>query len=767
VLFVAARALVATPASAAPATFTVNATGDNGDVLVGDGICDASTSTGVQCTLRAAIQESNVDTDTDVVNINLVCRLTCVPRIRPTSALPVVSQPIVIDGTTQARGRPLLSGELSTVSNGLEITAGNSTVKGLAVASFDFGIVLHMSGSNVVENNWVGVEPDGTAGSRPMTHAIFVRSASNTVRGNVVGYGTGTGVFLDRTTSNVVEQNRIGTNAAGTVDLGNHQGVLVFNATGNTVRSNVISGNNTYGVHIQYFGIGTNPPGNTIVANYIGTNTAGTAALGNTTAGIRVDDAGNQMIGGFSSSDRNVIAANGEGIIVFGSGGSGGAASNNNVRNNFIGTDVTGTADLGNVNSGIAVSGRATSTLIGNNVVSGNGRYGLRVEGSASFAASGTTVFENRIGTRADGSAALGNSDSGVWVGANATDTSIGNGNLISGNGAHGVHASGSRVRVYGNLIGTNLAGNAAIANARSGVRLDTDGSTVGGATAFERNLLSGNTWHGVDIRTGDTNTVHGNYIGTRLDGTGDLGNGLSGVYLEASNSNQIGGATPGTGNLVSGNDNFGVVLVGDANRVEGNQIGTRAGGAGAVPNELDGVLVEGNGNVVGGADNALDAANVIARNRQNGVAVVGTTDNAILRNSIHDNEQLGIDLGDDGLTPNDAGDNDSGANNQQNFPVLLSATRQAGVVRIRFRLQSEPNTTYAIRAFASAACDPSGNGEGGNYLGVVSLTTDAGGTGEVTQAFGGVGAGQALTATATDPTGNTSEFSACLTAPK
>src|SRR5205085_6799214 len=199
-----------------------------------------------------------------------------------------------------------------------------------------------------------------------------------------------------------------------------------------------------------------------------------------------------------------------------------------------------------------------------------------------------------------------------------------------------------------------------------------------------------------------------------------------------------------------------------------GNLIGTTATGNAALPNAI-GVIITGSSqnNTIGGA--AAGAGNVIAFNNDDGVSISSGTGNSVRANAIHDNgttaTQLGIDLGPDGVTPNDAGDPDTGANNLQNFPVLTSAVTSGGNTTIQGTLNSTTNTQFTIEFFANPACDASGNGEGQTFLGSTLVTTDASGNATINTSLAvNVPAGQAVTATATDPDNNTSEFSACQT---
>jgi hypothetical protein len=200
-------------------------------------------------------------------------------------------------------------------------------------------------------------------------------------------------------------------------------------------------------------------------------------------------------------------------------------------------------------------------------------------------------------------------------------------------------------------------------------------------------------------------NVVQGNFIGTQINGTSPLGNTLHGVFLQSTRNTPVGGTLSGAGNTIAFNGSAGVAVV------------------------------------------SLD------------------TGNGVLSNSIHDNGGLGIDLDNNGVTPNDHCDGDGGTNLQQNFPVLTSAVSAGGSTTIQGTLDSTANTTFRIEFFANTACDPSGNGEGQMFLGFTTVTTDANCNASFNVTLPAtIPAGQFITATATDPNGNTSEFSQCLT---
>jgi hypothetical protein len=142
-------------------------------------------------------------------------------------------------------------------------------------------------------------------------------------------------------------------------------------------------------------------------------------------------------------------------------------------------------------------------------------------------------------------------------------------------------------------------------------------------------------------------------------------------------------------------------------------------------------------------------------------IASSSSVRNAILTNAIFSNTGLGIDLLPDDANSNDAGDSDTGANNRQNFLILTAAT--SGSTALAGTLNSSPNTTFRLEFFANLACDPSGYGEGERFLDSMTVTTNSNGNASFTATVEDtVPPGQFITATATDPNGNTSEFSLC-----
>ena len=349
---------------------------------------------------------------------------------------------------------------------------------------------------------------------------------------------------------------------------------------------------------------------------------------------------------------------------------------------------------------------------------------------------------------------------------------------VLNRSGDAGISLQSSGNRIEGNFLGTDPTGTIARGNG-SGITFspnNNSGNTVGGTTPGARNLISGNN-EGIhigasDFTTSDRNVIQGNYIGTNAAGTAALGNHTSGIGLNGGTGNTIGGTISGAGNLISGNGVDGVFigtitrLATNSHVIQGNFIGTDASGTFPLGNGEDGVFLVGNnpqtfGNTIGGL--AAGAGNLIAFNGRSGISVAAGAGHAILSNFIHSNAGLGIAFGGGRIpTPNDPGDSDVGYNNGQNFPVVTSITSAGSSTTITGTLDSTPNTVFRIEFFANAAPDPSSFGEGKTFLGFADVTTDASGIANFTAILPGITIGptQFVTSTATDPGGNTSEFS-------
>jgi hypothetical protein len=359
-----------------------------------------------------------------------------------------------------------------------------------------------------------------------------------------------------------------------------------------------------------------------------------------------------------------------------------------------------------------------------------------------------------------------------------AADTEV-RGLAIHG-GTNIVAASG--VVIAGNFLGTDAAGTTALGLAGTGycVQVVSFGSTIpgnviiGGPAAADRNLIVG---AGIGVQLpfispgpGTGYVIQGNYIGTDISGTLALGRGLG---MDAITNALV------TGNLISGNPSGAIAQLLDNNTVQGNLIGTQRDGATPLPNGGNGVEISGGNSIIGGS--GAGEANVIANSAGGGVVIYNAqtqgssninTHNRISRNSIYANGLLGISLVESSFVlANDAGDADTWAadnvgNDGQNYPVLTSAVLNGSNVSVSGTLNSLANASFTLEFFANASCDASGHGEGQTYIGTAATNTDGSGNASFGPLSFAVPAGQsAITSTATDAAGNTSEFSACQTA--
>ncbi len=637
------------------AAFTVNSTND-----VNDGACNAA-----HCSLREAINAANAAAGSDTIAFNIAG--AGVKTISPTSALPAITGPTIVDGLTQpgatcAAWSPtlliVLNGAMAgSAAPGLQVAAGASTVRGLVVNGWwdDYGITIDGTG-NRVECSFVGTNASGTAAVPNAVGVGILGGDSNNIGGNMAGTrnlisgNAGDGVFLTNGVSNnAVYGNYIGVDVSGALDLGNgNSGVAFSNASNNSVglpnpaSRNVIAGNNNTGI---VFYNGSN--NNSVVANYIGLNAAGTAALPNNVAGVSINNGAGNIIGDSSAPARNIISGNAnQGVLIFG------PSSGNFVRGNTIGLDPAGAVAIPNQGSGVRLASGATLNVIGGsvdaarNVISGNENEGVLIHEAGT---DNNTVERNYIGVAADGVTARPNATLGVALVTAASN------------------------QVLDNVISGNLSGGVAISAAGA-----------------------------------DNNVLQGNKIGVGADGVTPVGNG----------------ATP----------------------IEGG------GGPGVS-------IYQGNGNQVGGL--AAGDANIVAYNGGNGLQVQEGVGNRIRGNSIHSNGALGIDLDYDGVTPNDPLDPDTGGNLLQNFPTLTSASVGGGV-SVAGTINTTPSTAIKIDVYGNSTCDPSGNGEGATHLGEIAITTNGSGDGPFAALFPVSPGGFWLTATATDPAGNTSEFGPC-----
>lgn len=584
---------------------------------------------------------------------------------------------------------------------------------------------------------------------------------------NVISGNGGNGIGLYGADGTQIMQNFIGTDATGAVDLGNAgNGIFVTGgsdrnriggeATGGNNPSqdvfvrppqgNLISGNDGYGVFIN-----DGSEDNQLSGNFIGTDAGGSAALGNRLDGVAIVNADNNSLIGCTFQQDPFVFYN----VLSGNGGNGlriTDSDNTTVQANFFGIGADNATGVGNALDGVLINGSSAGTQFGGviplgNVSADNGRNGVEIADTAS----GTVVFNTFCGLPAFVVTALGNHLDGMLI----TSTGQGNTirtNVVAGNYANGIHLSGyaTGVQLTEDIIGLDTAGNTAIPNGANGILIDgyAHDNAIGGfqPSVIPQNTISGNGGHGIAIvGNASDNSVFHSFLGTDVFGLEAIGNAGAGLFI---GGNAQGTIVGGTGqfhkNVISGNLGGGVQLSGTSSgtQVVGNIIGADRTGLQAVPNHGNGVWIVSSGNQVGGDETG--EGNAIAFNTQSGIVVDTGDGNALLGNSLYANGSAGILLV-------------AGGNDSQPAPRLVSVSPTPGGVRVRGTLVAAANTTYTVEVFASPGGTTS---DAKTFLGTIDVTTGNNGFGTFvfTSSLSG---GTVITATATDPDGNTSELSA------
>lgn len=875
-------------ACVAPIVVTIDT--DESDSSPENGVCDVDLGTeGLQCSLRAAIEtaQGSARPGKDLIFFDIPGG--GIKIINTLSALPTITEAVIIEATTQNGygGTPLidLRGDGAGKQNGLTFGFGSdgSGVYGMAINRFLFGIGISAA-SVSVEKCYLGLNADGTPGGTlgQQTFGVVIQSnnaANNRIGGtsdesqNIISNNT-LGIVLNQGASqNFIYRNKIGTNAAGTASIPNEGGIVLENAKNNFIGSaengNLISGNSVIGVDLN-----TNSENNTVAGNKIGTKNNGTEVLPNGLQGIVVRNqakenkiesniVGGQNLGEFTTGilitdtaglnnsiagNRIGVAADGTpipnryGIAISADGQTIGEASNENiighnekagiwltsasdggneivenniVENNYVGTD--GTNDFGNGDFGIWLNGNVQNNRITNNIVSGNEGFGIALTDGAKS----NRISLNFIGTNANGTSAISNGG-GIWI-RQSSNNQI-ELNLVSGNFFGILVGTGIGVeefseltknysspkqnlgteytsgnQIFGNVVGLNAARSAAIPN-NLGVAIGENArNNFIGSTNGAYNLVSGNTnglGYGIFLGTlaanpsedalPQFNTFQGNVVG--LDGTlqTTISNKVGFVLLNAAR-NTIGGSSDLSANTIVASTEEGISIRDNSreNTFLKNYLGVlppdflraaRKSNPNFVPN---GVNFGNGGNGIsisnGAAQNRLGGSTtetglIISKNGGSGIALFTTAgnNNLIGTNRIFGNNGLGIDLAANGFTPNDPLDADSGPNNLQNYPEIVSRQIVNDELIVGFKVDSAPeNSAYGANGIYVEFFKADSSGEGERFLGSAFYTlTDYNSLapGVKTVNLGnintlGINANDPLTATATDANGNTSEF--------
>ena len=532
-------------------------------------------------------------------------------------------------------------------TTGIDVFGDNNTIGGILVngdgnlisGNTSYGIDVQAAGTgNVIQGNLIGTNTagigslgNGIAGIKVHT-AYITQIGGASDRGNVISGNTSApGIELAGNGSGtIISGNRIGTTPNGLTALANDIGIQVNGDHTATIGGPVGSENficsNTTGIDIT-------SDGNIVDGNYIGVGVGGaTAGLGNVD-GIKINSASN-LIGGIAGYT-NVISNNtGKGVFINSSNG-------NQINNCLIGYDGFGSA-AGNGGEGIHIQG-GSNNLIGNtalNFIGGSGANGISMTSNSN----NNQVINNKIGNT-EGIAGTENQLAGVSI-LNSSSNIIGSMTLGSGNhfgttslgsSAIGLNQADSNI-IRGNYIGIDAANNSYTCGV--GINLvNSDGNVIGldwtGVGA--ENVISNVQYQATIIQQGsDGNILAGNKYGTNIAGTALAQNTAGILVSDNSPYNQIGGSKLlGLGNLISGNNEYGVVLAADSNFVQGNKIGMDISMSNAFNMQDDGVRIESGvqGNLIGGARSEF--GNYIDGNQNNGIKIDDSPNNQIFGNVI------------------------------------------------------------------------------------------------------------------------------------
>ena len=411
--------------------------------------------------LRDAISAANRTSASDTIQFKIG---SGAKTIQPTKALPYISYPIVIDGSTQPgySGKPIIEirGDKAGGATGLSVGGGSSTIKGLVINRFSgMGIMIVKGGSNTVKNCYIGTDITGSYAAGNGDKGIFLQTANNQIGGGAAGErnvisgngSLGVQMWTYSAQYNRIQGNYIGTDAAGNKAIANGaSGIGINGAYHNQIggsawgAGNVISGNKQDGLVIN----GSGATDTVVEGNIIGLNARGDTRLGNGWYGIETSQA-RTRIGGTGPTDRNIVSGNNySGIVLWLNSG-----SNNKVIGNLVGTDITGTRDIGNYWRGIDISNGSSNNVIGGasvaerNIISGNDLNGILV-----YQGTNNRIENNYVGFDRTGTQAIGNYGNGFQI-VQTSGVTI-KSNRIGNNSGYGIFSASSyNITASGNTL--------------------------------------------------------------------------------------------------------------------------------------------------------------------------------------------------------------------------------------------------------------------------------------------------------------------------
>jgi CSLREA domain-containing protein len=712
-LFIAALGL---SGSLHATTYTVTSVLDGPDLNPGDNIC-ASTVGPNSCTLRAAIMEANAHTGSDTIEFSL--GLISINIVNLNTPLPTITDNVTIDGTT-APGYNNAAGTIGTAPpsvyiNGSALTGSTADgfrvgnpdlvwITAIGIVAFpDNGIELVSTENIQVDKNWIGIDRTGGTngnggsgiymqncdGCKIGQQFVLTTPATKKGLGNLITNNGEDGIYVVGGGLNRIMGNWIGTSTTGGAGNGNGGHGIFLEGTGNFI-GDVVSNSGTE--HVQLANRIANNQGDGIRAA-IGNQTIYTNDIfNNAGAGVVLASSGNKL--GFNTTQRqNFVYQNAaNGVVVSGPG--------NWVHDNWINN---------NTGRGIYLT-TGTGNNLSRNTFYGNSSDAIRIDGNSN------TVSSNIIGRLT--SSSPGHASNGIVLASNSNSV---NNNDILKTAANGILVSGTDNTVSSNTVESASADGILVSN---------------GSNDLSSNTLIKNLDDGIDFSAGTLNIASTNKVGTIAGGAdlGNLNNGirvratatnvslinntigfnLDGIRLEGNDAKVCGNDIGlGPANEPAGNDSEGIRLLGNSNIIGATDLGCAGNTIGF--NQSDGIQIEGQSNII--RDNSIGgmvgtdwgnvnggillttgaASNHISWNDLNyngndGVRIGGLsgTGNRIEFNTILSNGDIGIDLLDDGITANDAGDGDSGPNNLQNKPEIISITSPShDILHVAYRVDT------------------------------------------------------------------------------
>lgn len=496
--------------------------------------------------------------------------------------LPSISNNVTIDGFSAPgwSGNPVVTINFNKYAGFIfETNATGSCVEGLSLVNASNAAINLYSSSNTISKNFIGLLANGTSALGNQGDGIFLAptSTQNIIGStntnpstfaleNVISGNANNGIYLSGSSGNQITMNYIGTDVTGLIDIGNsNSGVLVANNANNNViggaaygsnnptkkifqrppQGNLISANKANGVAIL-----NGSSSNIFEGNYIGTDTTGNNALGNTLNGVLIEGANNNsLLGCFFTNNAfafyNVISGNlKNGIKVTN-------ANETTIQGNFIGIGSSNDVIVSNLNDGVLVAGTSSHTQLGGviplgNVISGNQVNGTEIKDTVSYC----TNFNTFGGVFAFGGVAP--NDEGILYSSTGSNNLIRT-CIISGNNKNGIHVTGDAtgLTITDTGCGVSTALIFPVPNGQNGLLVDENANNINigiDLSSIEpRNTFSGNLQYGIAFE----GNAHGNFIynsfigdaGERVD-TG-VGNGMGGILLGPGTFNNTIGADP------------------------------------------------------------------------------------------------------------------------------------------------------------------------------------------------------------------------------